>query len=182
MSPISNDETMGLCRKMALTAFYHGEINQAESEKRLEAFSHKYQAYGCGLYLVSKSDKVPYVLSFMGNNNAIIHFDITQTSDNRLSLGGLKFNRLCELVTYYSSQRTELLKNECLEYPVPIDLQMEADIRDEPFDELAQLHQSIESQGLSRPYRTNIKILDPGSHLENSIRQVYFSSLVEFHV
>ena len=122
---------MGLCRKMALNAFYHGEINQAESERRLEAFSHKYQADGCGLYLVSKSDEVPYVLSFVGNNNAISHFDITQSSHNRLSLGGLKFNRLCELVTYYSSQRTELLKNERLEYPVPIDQKMEAD-RDEP--------------------------------------------------
>ena len=176
MASISNDDTMGLCLKMALTAFYHGQISQAESGRRLEAFSHKYQAYGRSLYLVRKSDKVPYVLSCMVNNNNISHFDINQTSDNRLSLGGLKFNRLCELVTYYTSQRTELLKNECLEYPVPIDQQMEAG-KDEPLDELAQLHQSIESLRMgSRQYRTNsVPHSYPAPHLNIRKGQVSFS-------
>ena len=133
---------------LAPTSFYHGIIDWAESEKRLKAFSKNNRAGGYGLFLVRKRERSTgsshYVLSFMGYNGDISHFNIIQTPDNRLSLGGLLFNRLCELVTHYSSPGTSLLKNECLEYPVPVEQRMEED-NNEPLDELAQRHQSIES-------------------------------------
>ena len=105
----SIDDIALCCRGPALSAFYHGTINRAESEKRLAAaYSRKNQSTSknpSGLYLVRKSDRMAcaYVLSFLGDDSAISHFVVTQTRDKRLNLGGLLFNTLPEVINYYST-------------------------------------------------------------------------------
>ena len=144
-SLVADDEKMVLCQTGTLTSFYHGEISRAESERRLKAFSRTRRgAQEGGLYLVRKKSDchvADYVLSFMGYGCAISHFIVYKTPDNRLCLGGLFFNRLCELVTYYSNPGANLLKNEWLVYPVPIHLEHDDG---KPLDQVAQLHQTRE--------------------------------------
>ena len=61
--------------------------------------------------------------------------------NSRLSLGGIRFNTLCELVAYYSTPGANLLKNEWLLYPVPAH-SCDTQTDDQPDDDqLAQLHQ-----------------------------------------
>ena len=69
--------------------------------------------------MVRKKGDTAYVLSFMGYGGVISHFIIRKTHDNRLSMGGIFFNRLCELIAHYSNPSANLLKNEWLLYPVP---------------------------------------------------------------
>ena len=155
LSVIADEDTMVLCQKGTLTSFYHGEISRAESERRLKAFSQTSKTQDGGLYLVRrKSDckAAAYVLSFMGYGCTISHFIIYKTPDNRLCMGGLFFNRLCELVTYYSSPGANLLKNEWLVYPVPTH-----DDGKKPLDKLAQLHQIRGVSGQDHHYEEQIK-------------------------
>ena len=153
-SLLSQDTTMLMCRTVALTSFYHGSIDRAESEKRLRAYS-KQDSGQYGLYLVRKSDRMggAYVLSYMGKDSSVSHFIIAKTPDNRLSLGGVLFDTLHEMVAYYSTQGADLLKDEWLQVPVPFSEHKEQNDDDEsPLDELAQLHQTTERsrQGVQR--------------------------------
>ena len=66
--------------------------------------------------------KAAYVLSYMGcgGGDAISHFIVTKTDDNRLSIGGILFNQLCDVVAYYSTPGAHLLKDQYLQHPVPL--------------------------------------------------------------
>ena len=139
-----------VCSDSVLT-FYHGKISRHESEKRLKTFSQTAQIYsGGGLYLVRKSGKNDcYVLSFMGHDSVISHFVIAKTADNKLSLGGIHFNTICELVNHYSTPGAHLLKHEWLVYPVPSTQLTEDQLR----DILEQMHINTEQMHLSTDKR-----------------------------
>ena len=155
-SLLSQETTMLMCRTEALTSFYHGSIDRAESEKRLRAYSKQEgKTEQSGLYLVRKSDRMggAYVLSYMGKDSSVSHFIIAKTPDDRLSLGGLFFDTLHEIVAYYSTQGADLLKDEWLQVPVPhLEHNKQSDDDESPLDELAQLHQTRERsrQGVQR--------------------------------
>ena len=139
-----------ICSDSSVLTFYHGKISRPESEKRLKTFSQTAQIYsGGGLYLVRKSEQNNedcYVLSFMGYDSAVSHFVIAKTADdNKLSLGGIHFNSLCELVAHYSTPGAHLLKHEWLVYPVPSLQQTEDQLR----DILEQMHINTEQMHLS---------------------------------
>ena len=148
--------TMLMCRTVALTSFYHGHIDRAESEKRLRAYSKQDSKSGQrSLYLVRKSDRMggAFVLSYMGRTSSFSHFVIAKTPEDRLCLGGLLFNSLHEMVTYYSTPGADLLKDEWLEVPVPfLEEYKKADDDQNSMDELAQLHQTTEKsrQGVQK--------------------------------
>ena len=151
-------------------SFYHGRVSRAESEKRLTAFSRK-NVTKTGLYLVRKSDRMSdtYVLSFMGYSSELSHFIITKKAeDNRLSLGGLVFNTLHEVVAYYSTPGADLLKDEWLQYPVPPPPPSAQQQTDEPLDELAQLHRTTE-----RPRR------GPRQHLQRKKENQSMDNLLD---
>ena len=145
----------------SLHTFYHGDIDRAESEKRLiKAYSLQQENNNVNsagsFYLVRKSSRFEvhptYVLSFLGYHGAISHFLITVTVNRKLSLGQVVFNTVCEMVAYYSTPGTDLVKNEWLTHPVsppPPLMQMQltnAENETTEDDELANLHEMTDRQ------------------------------------
>ncbi|XP_021354731.1 ras GTPase-activating protein 1-like [Mizuhopecten yessoensis] len=92
--------------------WYHGRLGRQTAEERLRS------AGEIGSYLVreSESKSGSYVLSYLGKNG-LTHFRISAICGDYY-IGGRRFETLCLLVGYYTSQ-SYLLKEEQLKLPVP---------------------------------------------------------------
>ena len=113
-----------------------------------------------GFYLVRRKGNTAYVLSFLGYGSVISHFIISKTHDNKLSMGGFSFNNLCELIAFYCYPFANLLKNEWLLYPVPLQTKGDEPLTDE-------VQQTSDSKIFSQKVTKN----DPGriGSMEESI-------------